>query len=910
MKRILLLPLILTSILSCGSSGGGGGSGGGGSGATATPVAPSIPFNPGDPHNVQETRSEGYDGAGVTVGIIDTRFNVTNAEFKDSSGNSRLSEDASFVGVNNIHGSLVAEVIGGKTIGMAPDVKMYGAAAGAVCSDGTNRCISPKVRMYEDLYNSGVRIFNQSFGIDSLSVTDAKKTDFPLSDPVINFYAEKAGTDSLFIWANGNAGKDQPQIESGLPYLYPELQKGWIAVTAVDSQTGEISSYANKCGVAQNWCIAAVGDYTFHVSNVTGEGTSFASPAVTGAAALVQQKYPWMNGDLIRQSILSTATDVGAAGVDAVYGWGLLNASKAANGPALFDKRLALGDYVNVSFDNYTSTFSNNISGDAGLTKSGSGTLILSGNNTYTGKNIVNGGILKVNGQVLSQVDIQSNGTLLVDGGIIQNNVLNHGGTMINEGNGTTIHGIYMASSEAVTEHAMGAEFKVHGRVILNNSKLYIKTPGAGHNIYKYINSSEGISGRVLSASEGIESTFGSVVVPVLLNSEITQDSNNIDLKITRKNVAEFSAAEYNSDSTRNNSSENLEKVFQVLDNSEANEPFRVQAALIQQSSSHTFAVTLDSISGQIYASAQALTFQQMQAVNKDLSNRLSMAGYNEDNTGVWFNALGGAGQLYESGYAKADTHFYGGQLGVDKNITDNIILGAAAAFTEAKADFDRYAGKAKSQNVGISLYGKYTFAGDNMYMLGRVGAAYITSDVDRDVVIGNYAEKLSADHDDYAFSGYGELGYKFMVTENIGLTPFAGLMYESVRRGSFSEDDSLFGLKADSKTYNQSSGLVGVKAETTFNWMAGKTTLQSYLTWQGAFNDEDLSFDAAYTGMPDQKFKVEGIGLADNTTWFGIGALTEITAVWSWYANYDMQIEKSRIMNNVFSVGARYSFH
>lgn len=73
--------------------------------------------------------------------------------------------------------------------------------------------------------------------------------------------------------------------------------------------------------------------------------------------------------------------------------------------------------------------------------------------------------------------------------------------------------------------------------------------------------------------------------------------------------------AEYNSDSTRNNSSENLEKVFQVLDNSEANELFRVQAALIQQSSSHTFAVTLDSISGQIYASAQALTFQQMQAV-------------------------------------------------------------------------------------------------------------------------------------------------------------------------------------------------------------------------------------------------------------------------------------------------------
>jgi autotransporter-associated beta strand protein len=909
MKRILLLPLILTSILSCGSSGGGS-SGGGGSTANPTPIAPSIPFNPSDPHNVEETRNEGYDGTGVTVGIIDTRFEVNNAEFKDSSGVSRLSEDVSFAGVNNIHGSLVAEVIGGNTIGMAPDVKMLGAAAGAVCSDGTSRCIVPKVQMYEDLYNSGIRIFNQSFGVDSLPATNAKKSDFPLTDPVINFYNEKATTDSLFIWANGNAGGDQPQVESGLPYLYPQLEKGWIAVAAVDSQTGLISDYSNKCGVAQNWCVAAVGDYTFNVSNVTGEGTSFASPAVTGAAALVQQKYPWMNGDLIRQTILSTATDKGAAGVDAVYGWGLLNASKAVKGPALFDKRLALGDYVNVSFDNYTSTFSNDISGDAGLVKSGNGTLILSGNNTYTGKNIVNAGVLKVNGQVISQVDIQSNGILSSDGGTIKNNVVNYGGTLRNEGNGTTIHGNYLLSSEAVTEHEMGADFKVYGKVVLNNSRLYVKTPKTDKNFFTYINSTEGISGKVLNASEGIENTFGSVIVPVLLNSEITQDTNNIELKITRKNVAEFSEAEYNSDSTRNSSSKNLEKVFQVLDTNESSELFRAQAAVIQQSaSSSILAATLDSLSGQIYASAQALTFQQMQAVNKDLSNRLSMIEYNDDRGGLWFNALGGTGQLYESGYAKADTYFYGGQLGIDKNITDNAVLGVTASFTEARADFDRYAGKSKSQNLGLSLYGKYNFGDENFYLLGRLGAAYISSNVDREVVTGGYTEKLSVDHDDYAFSGYGEFGYKFMVTENIGVKPFAGLSYESVRRGSFSEEDSLFGLKADSKTYNQGSGLVGIKADTVFDWVAGKTTLQSYLTWQGAFNDEDLSFEAAYTGMPDQKFKVEGIGLSNNTTWFGIGALTEVTPAWSWYANYDMQIAKSRIMNNVFSVGARYSF-
>ena len=89
------------------------------------------------------------------------------------------------------------------------------------------------------------------------------------------------------------------------------MQKGLIAVTAVNSTDGLPSSYSNKRGIVQNWCIAAVGDYNFNVRNVTGVGTSFAAPAVTGTAALVREKYPWMNGDPIRQTILSTVTDKG-----------------------------------------------------------------------------------------------------------------------------------------------------------------------------------------------------------------------------------------------------------------------------------------------------------------------------------------------------------------------------------------------------------------------------------------------------------------------------------------------------------------------------------------------------------------------------------------------------------------------
>ena len=57
---------------------------------------------------------------------------------------------------------------------------------------------------------------------------------------------------------------------------------------------------------------------------------------------------------------------------------------------------------------------------------------------------------------------------------------------------------------------------------------------------------------------------------------------------------------------------------------------------------------------------------------------------------------------MYESGYAKADTYLYGIQTGIDKYVTDNAVLGASVAFSEAKADFDRYAGKSEYRFVVI----------------------------------------------------------------------------------------------------------------------------------------------------------------------------------------------------------------
>ena len=93
-------------------------------------------------------------------------------------------------------------------------------------------------------------------------------------------------------------------------------------------------------------------------------------------------------------------------------------------------------------------------------------------------------------------------------------------------------------------------------------------------------------------------------------------------------------------------------------------------------------------------------------------------------------------------------------------------------------------------------------------------------------------------------------------------------------------------------------------------NWSSGsKTTFQGYVTQHIGFKEEDLSFEASYTGLANAKFKVKGIGLSRNSTWAGIGVLTEVNPRFAWYINYDAKMEKHKAGNNVFTTGFRVNF-
>ena len=982
-KNLLLLALFV-ALVSCGGGGGGGGSYTPPPTTSTTPTTPTTPTAPTTPTtpttpaweskydsngNIKwndktraydktnpnnQTTSSTITGDGVTVGVLDMGFGTTDPDLITEMNNKFNSPDRTFerkieFGVatpHENHGIVVAEVVGGNTIGIAKKANIIGVDVSKL--ENGKYHPDPSLASYEYLRNSGVKIYNQSFGINS-EVTDyagmmakAKNKDYEYqinnggTENILGFYKTEVNNGALFVWAAGNDRmQSNPTLEAGLPYLVPELEKGWINVVGLAANpTADPGSTdwkdldrLNGAGVAKNWTVTAVSGIStttkaknkstnaYEIGNWQMNGSSYAAPMVTGTAALIKQKYPWMTGDLIRQTILSTATDIGKKGVDEDFGWGLLNVDKALKGPALFDKRLALGNDVVANVTAGTYVFSNDISGDAGFIKNGPGTIRFDGKLSYTGGTVINDGKLIIRGTTYNTgaTRITFGNMVVAENVKIGNSVKNENGKFEVEGNNVTIEGNYTADKNATTVLNSDANVHVTGKVELNGSKLELKSEKDG--VAQYV-TAKGTEAKITSDNK-VEGNVANVETSEMLKGDVETSENAINATLSRKNVEEYISELPEADAMRKDVAENLEASFKKLDEevekgNGAVKKFAMDAAQLQTMSLPTRAAILDSLSGQIYASAQALTFQHSQTVNKDLSNRLVMLGTLEnvgDNAGLWVTGIGANGKLKQEGFGEGKTRVTGGQVGVDRKFGENLILGAALSYSTSKVNFDRHGGKSNADNFGISLYGRLGNKEVPYYVQGRLGAGFVDSKVERDIILGtSNVSRAKINHNDTVYSGYVETGYD-VKKGNFTLTPYVGLSHDTVSRGGFTEENSQFGLTADKKTYSQTAGLVGVRVGQGVNWSNGsKSTFQGYVTHQLGFKEQDLSFEAAYTGLSNAKFTVKGIGLSKNQTWIGAGVLTEVNPRFAWYINYDGKLEKKG-RNNVFTTGLRFNF-
>ena len=283
---------------------------------------------------------KGYTGVGVKVGVMDQAARSTHHEFADRWMGS-FNVDGSPYGPTAAHGTHVSGTIAGKHVGVAPGSLLYGINWSVLNGD------TGYANGYRWGLEQGVRLFSNSWGLDliepdtgikrSVTVNDMSQSLLESTLPhTLSALADSAAAGSVQVFATGNDAMIQPNILASLPYYYRELQPHWIAVTAV-GPTGSLASYANMCGVAAAWCMTAPGgdgpgddgiwsagldsdDYYMSMN-----GTSMATPHVSGAVAVAAQMFPDATYSQLAQLVLQTATDLGEPGIDPVYGWGLLN---------------------------------------------------------------------------------------------------------------------------------------------------------------------------------------------------------------------------------------------------------------------------------------------------------------------------------------------------------------------------------------------------------------------------------------------------------------------------------------------------------------------------------------------------------------------------------------------------------
>ncbi|ANF67569.1 hypothetical protein A6041_02820 [[Haemophilus] ducreyi] len=654
-------------------------------------------------------------------------------------------------------------------------------------------------------------------------------------------------------------------------------------------------------------------------------GSSFAAPAVIGTAALVKEKYPWITNEQIKMTILSTATDIGAEGVDDVFGWGLLDVEKATKGPAIFDKRLTDGKdvvlNVNNNYTNYYGyyynrnpyQFENDISGDVGLIKKGNGHLILSGNSTFTGNTVIEQGTLQINNKRYdSPMTINKNGGLVTSNTNFSNGVENRG-YWRSYGHSTVPY--YRSIYGSTLHTSPNSSVRVNGTAILDGSTLAMSSENyVTSNGEKFIPViAQKIEGDFKVKPQGMYSVTAKVI------------DNKIEASLKRQAVEKYVQSNLNSDSMIQNVAVALETTMVAIDNqlptyrSLLSAPITKVLAELQQGklNDKNEESTFDKLSGQIYASAQALTFQNAEAVNKDLSNRLDTLGTSADPTlasGAWASAIYANGKLTQPGFGEGKTQTLAGQVGADTMAADDVIVGAAMNYSKANVTFNRYGGNSQAKGVGVSLYSRLNnIYSTPVYLQGRLGFGSVNSDVERELVQETQQQKGKVNHRDKVISAYIESGYN-LKQNDFTVTPFIGVAYDNVIHGAFTETNSQLGLTAPKQTYAQTSGLVGLRVAHQLRYANGmKTTLQGYVNHQVAFNQQDLSYTAKYTGannvLNHADFKVKGIGLVKNKTWLGIGSTTEITPNTTWYVNYDLKLENTKGYNNVVSADIHVKF-
>lgn len=257
-------------------------------------------------------------GRGSRIGLIDGNLDLTHPALAGRSplprsflkSGEKPSPPDHATGIATI---LVGKRSGGAAEGLLPAAQIYVAQVFHEGRDGKIRTSTLTVVVALNwLAEEKLRVVNLSFAGARNAVLSAS-------------LAEVHRQGMIVIAASGNNG---PQARPA----YPAADRSVIAVTAVDAQN-RLYAKANR-GSYIDFAAPGVDVWTARAGGggAYRSGTSFAAPYVAAVAAAELSLNPRLSAGLLKEGMRRGALDLGPAGKDPGFGWGLARAPKVCAG--------------------------------------------------------------------------------------------------------------------------------------------------------------------------------------------------------------------------------------------------------------------------------------------------------------------------------------------------------------------------------------------------------------------------------------------------------------------------------------------------------------------------------------------------------------------------------------------------
>lgn len=622
------------------------------------------------------------------------------------------------------------------------------------------------------------------------------------------------------------------------------------------------------------------------------------------------------------------------------------------------------GVIVGIEVDSSTGTMSlaDDLAGDGGLEKKGTGELILSGTNIYTGATSINAGRLAINGSVTSDTTIAAAGEL-GGTGTITGDVINNGTLAVGNSIGTlTITGNAVSNSASTTEIEIQAsaspvagtdnDLIVADTATINGGDITVRGAAGTY--------TDGAKYTFLQTTSGLTGTYDSIVDDLaFFDAQLGYDANtafftlvssqtdyaSVGLSGNRRAVGGYIDDHF---STASGDFATLLDEFRTLTNAQVRSGLSQLSGDVYGSGAQVWIQGTSQLIGTIGGQLRGRMFDSSRGQSHLLGANLSVADPRNDqasprsgarsgpNSGSrsevslvsyaepssrgstacdamvaptclnatpwrgWVTGYGLGGFAQTDGNAAGIDYGVGGTtIGIDRRIGDGLTAGFFGGYVGASISTRLADQRLQSNSGNLGVY--LTQASCEHYGMALGGLQFDSFDNERSIVVGALTRTALSDSNGWQGFAYGERGLNLQLSRSRQLQPFGGIQYIYARQNAFAESGAgAMSLQMSGVDTHSLRSHLGSRLQwqSRTNRFGWRVTPEIRGSWLHEFLDTNSIVNAQFSGVGVAGFQANGLDLGRDWAVLGGGAEIRLSRSLSVNVNYDSQFNEHQVIH------------